>query len=321
MSSLARQAVRAGNGAVNLTLTLIVTAMLGLGCYGVWDSAQITQGASAELYASYKPADHGTPLSFHDLQVINPDVIAWLTVYGTHIDYPMAQGDNNLVYTNTDAMGAYSLSGAIFLDSANQADFSDFNSIVYGHNMDKNTMFADIAAFADEDFFAERRYGTLYHDGLTEGLEFFAFVEADGYDTSVFRTAVTGMDERQAYLKRLESLAVHTRPDVTVTDTDRIVLLSTCSTASTNGRDILVAKITDRVETDPFPSAPTSSLAVPAVDQLIGVWARTPEWAKIAWPIVAASAVLCAIVVTLVRRRRRPTLIRRCVPARRGAIT
>ncbi|MCG4817374.1 class B sortase, partial [Collinsella aerofaciens] len=74
-------------------------------------------------------------LSFEQLKELNPEVFGWLTVYGTNIDYPVTQGKDNWKYVNTNALGEYSLSGAIFLDYTNRKDFQDFNSILYGHHM------------------------------------------------------------------------------------------------------------------------------------------------------------------------------------------
>ena len=65
----------------------------------------------------------------------NPEVVAWLTLEDTGVDYPVTQGKNNQKYINTSALGEFSLSGAIFADARNAPDFSDTLTILYGHNM------------------------------------------------------------------------------------------------------------------------------------------------------------------------------------------
>ena len=70
------------------------------------------------------------------MQALNPDVCGWLTIDGTHIDYPLVQGATNMDYINRDVYGEFSLSGAVFLDSRSKADFSDGYSIVYAHHME-----------------------------------------------------------------------------------------------------------------------------------------------------------------------------------------
>jgi sortase B len=188
--------------------------------------------------------------SFAELQSINPEVIAWLTVYGTNIDYPVTQGKDNIKYVNTNAEGKSSLTGSIFLDQANNKDFSDFNNILYGHHMEKKAMFGEIGTFSDRTVFDGHRYGNLHVDGKDKGIEFFAFVHTDAYDSAVFSANVEG-EARQVYLDYLLEKALYKR-DIPVSADDKIILLSTCSADSTNGRDILVGRITDKVFADPF---------------------------------------------------------------------
>ena len=196
-------------------------------------------------------------------------------MYGTHIDYPLLHTTNNETYLNTDVYGAYALSGAIFLDSINSAHFTDFNSIIYGHHMEKETMFGEVGYFSDKDYFDTRRYGNLFFDNKHHGLEFFAFIHTDAYDASIYDAALTGEDRAQAYLANLFAKATHTRA-VEISPADRIVLLSTCSGATTNGRDILAAKITDEVFENEFIKDERGSGA--GADALRGLFAKVPPW-------------------------------------------
>jgi sortase B len=275
-----RRAIRLTNEVLNILVMIVILLLLVTGGYAMWDSKQVYQAADAARYEIYRPAAEDGGLSFKELQAINPEVFAWLTVYGTHIDYPVVQGQDNMKYINTNAEGEYSLSGAIFLDSGCSKDFSDFSSIIYGHHMEKSTMFGEIGNFADKAYFDARKYGMLYYGGQEHGLEFFAFVRADAYDGTVYRTKV-GEEARQAYLGLLLSKALHTR-EIQVTANDRIVLLSTCSASSTNGRDILVARITDETYDDTFKTKDTDKSGnTLKVDGLPGLWAQIPLWAKI----------------------------------------
>jgi sortase B len=290
-------AVRIANAVVNAIILILVMLLFSAGCYALWDSEQIYKEADAKRYEVYKPSEYDSKL-FEDLKVVNPDIFSWLTVYGTNIDYPVVQYEDNMRYVSTDAEGNFSLSGAIFLDYKNKPDFSDFNSIFYGHHMEKKRMFGDIELFADKTYFEERRYGNLYYNGADHGVEFFAFLHADAYNTKVFRAGVQGSSEQQAYLNMLLSMSSQTR-DVPVTIDDRIVLLSTCSTSPTNGRDILVGRITDEVYEDIFfdEKVPLS------VDSILGVWARLPLWALIIVSLLPLG--LIPIIIVLVRRRHR----------------
>jgi sortase B len=255
---------------------IVIMLLILIGCYAMWDSHQVFRAADAARYEIYKPAEASEESSFEDLQTLNPDVFAWLTVYGTRIDYPVVQGADNVKYVNTDAKGEYSLSGAIFLDYRSRADFSDFNSFLYGHHMEKEAMFGQIGLFADQDYFNAREHGMLYYAGREHGIDFFAFLHADAYDGEIYRAPIKEPEERQAYLELLLASALHTR-DIRVTASDRMILLSTCSDASTNGRDILVGKITNAYYEDPFfTEAAETPKIIQAIDRLPGLWSQIP---------------------------------------------
>ena len=288
VKTMGKKTVKATNSIINTAVLTIVVLLIAFAGYALWDSKQLYQGADKSNYAVYKPTEEDEGKSFKELQIINPEVFAWLTVYGTNIDYPVTQGSDNMKYVNTNAEGQYSLSGAIFLDTDNSKDFSDFNSILYGHHMAKKVMFGEIDEFADKSKFDSHRYGNLYFDGKDHGIEFFAFLHTDAYDHAVFNANVND-DARQSYLDNLLVKATHAR-DIGVTIHDHIVLLSTCSSDSTNGRDILIGKLTDEVFDDQIitesdDAAPGTSIRDRIVEK-IPLWLPMLAITLIALPIV-----------------------------------
>jgi len=300
-AKIGKKIIRLLSGAVDMSIVIVAMLLVAIGCYAMWDVNQVFQRANAAQYAIYKPSGEGGTLSFEELRRINPEVFAWLTIYGTRIDYPVVHSPDNMKYINTDAMGRYSPSGAIFLDRNCDTGFTDFSSIFYGHHMEKQAMFGEIGLFADKNYFDAREHGTLYYGGREHGLVFFAFVHADAYDRRVYKTKITGRENNQAYLDLLLSLAVHTR-DVQVTPDDRIVLLSTCSSSSTNGRDILIGKITDQVYDDVFDAKTMGSeKALARVDRRPGLWPRIPLWGKAA----AIGLPLLLLLPLMIQRNRK----------------
>jgi hypothetical protein len=201
-------------------------------------------------------------------------------------------------------LGEYSLSGAIFLDSANSRDFTDFNSIFYGHHMEKQAMFGDLGLFSGREYFNERPYGNLYFGGRDHGIEFFAYLHVDAYDWPVFTPAIKGAEARQAYLDGLYEKATHTRDIGGVTAEDQIVLLTTCSSSSTNGRDILAGRLTDALFEDTFASNVTDEQPPAAtVDRPGGGWwTNLPLWA---WGALAALLVLLALAFIYTNKGRK----------------
>lgn len=73
-------------------------------------------------------------VDFASLQEINPDIVGWIYIEGTEINYPVVQGNDNQYYLKHLFSGEWNGSGCIFLDSRNRVDFSDRHSIIYGHH-------------------------------------------------------------------------------------------------------------------------------------------------------------------------------------------
>jgi len=228
-------------------IVAIIVFILAFFGFVSWDTNQMHAAAMSDQYERYNPAID--PLSFEELRAINPDVFGWLTVYGTLIDFPLLQGETNSHYLNHGPTGEFSLAGSIFLDVANDRNFTDFNHIIHGHHMEQGAKFGNIDLFTELEFFESRRYGNLFFNGKDHGLEFFAFLETSGYNWQVFNPAIEGRENQEAYIAMLMTESLHTR-DIGVTADDRIVLLATCTSDFTNGRHLLIGKIHD----EPFPN-------------------------------------------------------------------
>ena len=245
MKKTAKFIVKIIDHMVNLTALLLVLMTMFLSCYMLWDSNQVYQAADAKKYEAYIPTEKHTK-SFEELQKINPDIIGWIRANETNINYPLLQAEDDDTYMNTDAEGRYSLSGAIFLHCANKPDFSDFNNIIYGHHMEKHMMFGDVGLFTEKKYFDEHPYGNLFFDGKDHGIEFYALLQADAYNETLFSVCADTSETRQAYLQEIEANAIYRR-NIKITENDHLVLLTTCTSEMTNGRNILVGKLTDQV--------------------------------------------------------------------------
>lgn len=252
-SSVSLAAVRLADAVFNALCIAGFIFILAYGLYGIWDYGQIAADAGTLRYAEYKPAAERK--TFAELQALNPDVIGWIQIYGTTIDYPLVQGSDDWEYINKDAEGNFALSGSIFLHKENNRNFTDYDSIIFGHNMMPEAMFGAIRNFAEADFFNTHRYGDLYCGGAHHGLEIFEMLSADAYDGKVYRIAGADAADRKSFLEYLRGLAIQKRDAETEAGTDtggRIVLLSTCSDAGTNSRNLLAAWLTDTVFPDSF---------------------------------------------------------------------
>lgn len=249
MEQAARLA-RLGDRIISFIASGLIFLMLLYGGYSLWDTAMVFNGAftSSDLLQFKPTGDTEDNPTLAQLQQINPDCRAWLTVDDTYIDYPVVQGRDNQQYVNTDVYGDFALSGAIFLDSSNSPDFSDPYSLVYGHHMENGAMFGDIVEFVGQDYFDTHTTGTLYLPDSTWHITLFACVQTDAYDQTVFQPTAQN-DDVSGLLDYLRQRSIHYR-DIGVTASDRIIGLSTCAETETNGRVIVFGRL-DRVNEAP----------------------------------------------------------------------
>lgn len=249
-SRIAKTIIKTIDFFLDLFVIFVVLILTGFGAYSIWDTNQIYTAVDTTQYETYKPAaDEDDSTSLQELQAINPDVLGWITIYGTGVDYPLLQGEDNSEYMNKTATGNFALGGSIFLSTNNKPDFSDFNNIIYGHHMEQSQMFGDIDRFDNSAYFESHRYGNLYYSGSNHGLDMFAMVDADAYDFTLYAEKVTDKDE---YLSYIKSIARYWRDESLPMAAEHIVMLSTCSDAETNGRYVLFGIITDRTYQDTF---------------------------------------------------------------------
>ena len=218
----------------------LIIALYGM--YGIWDNSHINQQGDATQYKTYKPSSEDN-LSFEDLVDLNKEVIGWLVVNKTNIDYPVLQSDNNSKYVNTDVYGKFSLAGSIFLDYKNNKNFSDMNNILYGHHMEKDMMFGEIDSFAQKDYFDKHTKGKLFYDNQWHKIEFFAFLCMDAYDDIIYNTFLNWEQDGDTYLNYIKENAINYR-EISA-EKKRFLTLSTCNSDSTNGRYILIGYIKD----------------------------------------------------------------------------
>lgn len=167
-------------------------------------------------------------VNFEELLAINDDVVGWIRFdEPADISYPIAHGRTNKQYLRTTLEGKYNTAGTIFVDYRNSGDFSDKNTLIYGHNMRNGTMFGQLKKYQEEDFYEDYPYFYIYTpDGEMTTYQIFAVCvvldTSDSYDISYKDEAEFG-----DYLDYIRSVALF-QTDVEVEASSRIVSLSTC---------------------------------------------------------------------------------------------
>ena len=179
-------------------------------------------------------------INFTELTATNPDTVAWVRIPNTTVNYPVVQTNNNVTYLSRTFTGGTSLSGTIFLDAGNAADFSSTNSILYGHNRVDGTMFADLDRIYDGSLGNDIKIYLYLPDGTVRTYRVFsAYITANdpiSINPSVtdFAGFAADMLARSGRDFNLDPLAVTVRDNTAGDNTTSNVAANTASNATTS---------------------------------------------------------------------------------------
>jgi len=175
------------------------------------------------------------------LREVNPDVVGWILIPDTEINYPLMQGTDNDYYLKRTWDGKKNAIGSIFLEQQNSPDFTDFNTIVYGHNMKNGSMFAGIRKYQDAKYWEEHPYVYIRSDLGVYRYEIFssylAKVETDTYALNFSKEESRFAFLNNAILDSVIETGVEPEP------TDRVLTLSTCSGKGYTTRWVVHARL------------------------------------------------------------------------------
>ncbi len=197
-----------------------------------------------DIYSQLGVENPGKVLDWEKLWEENEDIYAWIYIPDTNIDYPVLQHESdNSYYLNYNLDGSKGYPGCIYTENINNKDFSDNNTVIYGHNMKNGTMFADIHEFKDESFFEEHRYVYIYMPDKTLIYDIFAVYEFSNAHILYSYDCFTA-DGYQTYLNMIfndYNNAGNFRDGIEVTKDNRIITLSTCISGQDDKRLLLQA--------------------------------------------------------------------------------
>lgn len=189
------------------------------------------------------------PIDFAALKSQNQDVCGWITVDGTNINYPVLRSGADKAedfYLNHDLAGAKKTAGSIYIQRLNSADFSDSNTVIYGHNMLNGSMFASLKNFRNTEFFNTNRNMYIYTPGHAKRYEIVAaFLYDDRHIINSFNfNMAEGM---QAYIDTVKNPQTTVRnmlPGAELSLDDKLITLSTC-TSKSKERYLVVGRLTE----------------------------------------------------------------------------
>lgn len=204
-------------------------------------------GEAAGPNAQLKPP---IEVDFDKLKSVNEDVVGWIYVDALpDISYPIVKGKDNQTYLHQTYEKNYNFAGTIFVDYENSGDFSDCNTLVYGHNMKNGSMFGHLKKFREDDkLYKQDKYFWILTPERNYRYEIIS-AYTTGVNSDTYTLFKGPGEEFEKYLETIKGYSEIQTDDTDLTIKDRIVTLSTC-TGNESTRFVVQGKRVDAEDAD-----------------------------------------------------------------------
>lgn len=177
-------------------------------------------------------------IEWNKLKSINEDVIAWIVIPDTNIDYPIVQGDNDNQYLHRSIYGKYSKGGTIFVEANNIVPFEDVNTIIYGHNLMNNKMFSDLRRYTNKKYAESHNIVYIYlPNGEKREYKVVSFHKVKADDVNIYNPYVENVSDYKEYMMKNNKISSEYQERTG----DKVITLSTCTNGNDNERYVLHA--------------------------------------------------------------------------------
>ncbi len=167
------------------------------------------------------------PIDFTELKQKNEDIVGWLRIRALGISYPVVQGENNDFYLHRTFEKEDNFAGCIFVNCDNSGNFTDQNTIIYGHNMKDGSMFGKLKKFREEGVFDKSKYFWMFTPDLIYEYRIFSATVVD--KTGITYQSFFTQEDFDTLMQHAFETSVIDGSDVDVNMNDRIMTLSTCT--------------------------------------------------------------------------------------------
>ena len=176
-------------------------------------------------------------VDFDALREINPDIVGWIYIEDTNINYPIAQGPDNSYYLSHMYNKQWDGYGCIFMDYLNSSDFSDPNSVIYGHHMQNGSMFQNLAGYKEQEYYETHKTAYLLTPEKNYQIILFAGYVASLKDDA-WKMDFSEEEFEPWYMKAIGRSCFDS--GIVPTPQSKIITLSTCSYEFNNARFVVL---------------------------------------------------------------------------------
>ena len=194
---------------------------------------------ASDIYEENRKIYHNSNKDVQSLKEVSNDIIGWIKIPNTRIDYPVVKGKDNDYYLNHDINGNENRHGAIFMDYRSNPS-EDKNIIIYGHHMKDGTMFKDLVSFKDKNFFNANSFIYLDIENKKSKYEIFS-VYITGPDSSNIPITFNSIDDYHDFFSDARDRSLFSS-EVEFSEEGRILTLYTCTYEYEDARLIVHAQ-------------------------------------------------------------------------------
>jgi len=221
---------------IKILLLFILLVVLGFSLYKINgikkelnDSEEIKEELIELVEIPEIPSEEPSfEVDFEELKKINSDVIGWIVIERTQVNYPIVQGNNNSYYLNHSYDKKWNSLGSIFADYQSSNDFTDYNTFIYGHHTKNGSMFGELYKYMEESFYKENKTFYLYTPtGNYEAEIFSAYL--DSTTSESYNQSFNSIEEFNDYIELVkEKSNYNTGVEIDATK-DKTITLYSCS--------------------------------------------------------------------------------------------
>lgn len=162
---------------------------------------------------------------------VSDDIYAWIYIPNTNVDYPVFQHPtDNTYYLEHNVDGSEGYPGCIYTENYNSKDFSDPQTVIYGHNMRDGTMFSDLHKYEEQEFFDENKYVYIYTEDMVYVYRIFAAYQTNNAH-QLLNFDFSKKENLLTYLENVRALGSELKifdDDVVFSGDAQVLTLSTC---------------------------------------------------------------------------------------------
>jgi len=182
-------------------------------------------------------------INFPAWQSLNPNVQAWIHNEAIHVDLPVLKAPDNEYYLTRDIDLSYKEMGSVFFDFRSNTDFSDLNTIIYGHNFDNDLMFSNLVWYKTQRFYEKNPYYYLYTPEQVYRVDVAAGIIVSETDITYLEVNFESTQDFRDLIQKIEANSV-IKTDTKLSQHDQLVTLYTCTNDWQGQRFVVIGKLT-----------------------------------------------------------------------------